>query len=99
MIGGQQLAEGGRCFARRGAHEIAPLRIQGTVHAISDRCPHNGASLAIGQIEGTPIKCAHGLRFDTTTDWPRGAGGFALRPYPARVHDGRVEVDIGAAAD
>ena len=70
------------------------------MHAIADSCPHNGASLATGQLEGTTIKCrAHGLRFDIATGCPRGAGGFAVRTYRARVHDGRVEVDLGAAAD
>ena len=50
-------------------------------------------------LEGTTIKCrAHGLRFDVATGCPRGAGGFALRTYPVRVHDGRVEVDLGASA-
>ena len=95
-----QLAEGGRWFARREGHEIALFRIQGTVHAIADSCPHNGASLASGQLEGTTIKCrAHGLRFDIATGCPRGAAGFTVRTYPTRVHDGRVEVDLGAAAD
>ena len=96
----QQLAEGGRWFARRSGHEIALFRIQGTVHAIADSCPHNGASLATGQLEGTTIKCrAHGLRFDVATGCPRSAAGFALRTYPARVHDGRVEVDLGTSVD
>lgn len=99
VLGEQQLADGGRWFARRGGHEIALFRIRGTVHAIADSCPHAGASLATGQLEGTTIKCrAHGLRFDITTGCPRGAGGFALRIYPARVRDGRVEVDLGASA-
>ena len=81
LLGEQQLAEGGRWFARRGKHEIALFRAEGTVHAIADSCPHNGASLATGQLEGTTMeKCrAHGLRFDITTGCPRGAGGFALR--------------------
>jgi 3-phenylpropionate/trans-cinnamate dioxygenase ferredoxin component len=100
VLGEQQLAEGGRWFARRGGHEIALFRIQGTVHAIADSCPHNGASLATGLLEGTTIKCrAHGMRFDITTGCPRAAGGFALRTYRTRVHDGRVEVDLGTSAD
>ena len=99
VLGEHQLAEGGRWFARRCAHEIALFRIQGTVHAIADSCPHNGASLATGQLEGTTIKCrAHGLRFDIATGCPRVAGGFTVRTYPARVQDGRVEVDLGASA-
>jgi 3-phenylpropionate/trans-cinnamate dioxygenase ferredoxin subunit len=68
------------------------------VHAIADSCPHNGAPLATGQLEGTTIKCrAHGLRFDIATGCPSGASGFALRTYSARVHDGRVELPLGAA--
>jgi nitrite reductase/ring-hydroxylating ferredoxin subunit len=55
VIGEQQLAESGRWFAHRGAHEIALFGIQGTVHAIVDSCPHNGASLVTGQLEGTTI--------------------------------------------
>ena len=99
VLGEQQLADGGRWFARRGGHEIALFRIRGTVHAIADSCPHTGASLATGLLEGTTIKCrAHGLRFDITTGCPRGAAGFALRTYPTRVHDGRVEVDLGTSA-
>lgn len=99
VLGEHELAEGGRWFARRGGHEVALFRIQGTVHAIADSCPHAGASLVTGQLEGTTIKCrAHGLRFDVATGCPRVAGGFALRTYPVRVHDGRVEVDLGASA-
>ena len=90
VLGEQQLAEGGRWFARRGEHEIALFRVQGTVHAIADSCPHNGASLATGQLEGTTIKCrAHGLRFDITTGCPRGAGGFARLPGPRARRPGR----------
>jgi len=100
VLGEHELAERGRWFARRGGHEIALFRIEGTVHAIADSCPHAGASLATGLLDGTTIKCrAHGLRFDLATGCARGAGGFALRTYPARVHDGRVEVDLGASAN
>src|SRR6478735_7319252 len=79
VVGEDQLAEGGRWFARRDGHEIALFRVQGTVHAIADSCPHNGASLATGELEGTTIKCrAHGLRFDIATGCPRGAAGFTV---------------------
>lgn len=100
VLGEQDLGEGGRWFARRGGHEIALFRIDGAVHAIADSCPHAGASLAAGELDGTTIKCpAHGLRFDLATGCMRGAGGFALHTYPVRFHRGRVEVDLGAAAD
>ncbi|MDN8618575.1 Rieske (2Fe-2S) protein [Variovorax ginsengisoli] len=98
VLGDQDLAAGGRCFARHGGHEIALFRIQGAVYAIADSCPHAGASLASGELEGATIRCpAHGLRFDLVTGYARG-GGFAMRIYPVRVHEGRVEVDLGATA-
>ncbi|WP_046114892.1 aromatic ring-hydroxylating dioxygenase subunit alpha [Aquincola tertiaricarbonis] len=36
----------------------------GTVHAFDDRCPHRGASLSLGRIEGDRLECAyHGWQF------------------------------------
>ncbi|MGO4394292.1 Rieske (2Fe-2S) protein [Variovorax sp. M-6] len=100
LLGEHELAERGRCFARRDGHEIALFCIEDTVHAIADSCPHAGASLARGALEGTTIQCpAHGLRFDLANGCSRGAGGgLAVRTYPVRVLDGRVEVDFGEAA-
>ncbi len=44
---------------------IVLFNIDGTIHAIDNSCPHNGASLASGKLEGTFLQCpAHGLRFD-----------------------------------
>ncbi|MDM0054021.1 Rieske 2Fe-2S domain-containing protein [Variovorax sp. J22R115] len=99
LIAEHELTERGRCFARRDGHEIALFRIEDTVHAIADSCPHAGASLARGALDGTTIRCpAHGLRFDLPSGCIHGAGGgLAVRTYPVRVHAGRVEVDLGDA--
>ncbi|MDM0047382.1 Rieske (2Fe-2S) protein [Variovorax sp. J22R115] len=99
LLGEQELSERGRGFARRDGHEIALFRIEDTVHAIADGCPHAGASLARGALDGTTIQCpAHGLRIDLASGCIHGAcGGLAVRTYPVRVHDGRVEVDLGEA--
>ncbi len=47
-------------------HELVLWRdASGAVHAASDRCPHRGASLAMGRVEGDTLECAyHGWRFD-----------------------------------
>ena len=39
----------------------------GTYALVADRCPHRGASLSCGMIEGDAIRCAyHGWKFDRT---------------------------------
>jgi 3-phenylpropionate/trans-cinnamate dioxygenase ferredoxin subunit len=89
------LPEGGRWLARRAGHEFALFRIGGRIYAIDDTCPHAGASLAGGKLEGTTLGCrAHGLRFDLATGCMRGGPGLAVRSYAVRERDGRIEIDI-----
>jgi 3-phenylpropionate/trans-cinnamate dioxygenase ferredoxin subunit len=65
------------------------------VHAIENSCPHNGASLASGQLDGRILRCpAHGLRFDLTTGCMPGAGGLCLTKLPLDVRDGRLVVTV-----
>jgi len=68
---------------------IVVLRIDGQLHAIRDECPHAGASLADGTLEGTVITCPrHGSQFDVTTGArERGPSDFPIRTYRV-VSDG-----------
>jgi 3-phenylpropionate/trans-cinnamate dioxygenase ferredoxin subunit len=96
-----ELAPGGRRLAFAGGRSIVLFNIEGTVHAIENSCPHNGASLASGQLDGRILRCpAHGLTFDLTTGCMPGARGLCLTKLPVDVRDGRlvVTVDDPAAA-
>lgn len=97
-IPAEQLPAGGRWLVRRSGFEIALFNIDGALFAIDDSCPHNGASLAGGRLEGTTVACrAHGLRFDLGSGCMRGGGGLRARVYPVRVNKGCIEIDITPA--
>jgi len=56
---------GQRVFLKLGEQSIVLLNIENRLYAIDDRCPHQGASLYSGKVEGCAIKCpAHGLCFN-----------------------------------
>ena len=49
-------------------HQILVIASDQGFYAIRDKCPHMGASLFPGKLEGTVIQCKdHGLRIDLKT--------------------------------
>lgn len=73
---------------------IAVFNIDGTYHAIEDRCTHDDGTLSQGKVEGCEIICPrHQARFSLLT-------GAALCPpayepvatFPVRVEEGMVQV-------
>lgn len=68
---------------------IVVIRLGARLHAIRDECPHAGASLADGALEGSIITCPrHGSQFDVTTGArERGPSDFPIRTYRV-VSDG-----------
>lgn len=81
-----------RAFVLIDGRSIALFRVDNTIYAIDDSCPHNGASLASGKLDGCFVQCpAHGLRFNLATGSMRG-GGLAVATYPTRVIDGSLEI-------
>jgi 3-phenylpropionate/trans-cinnamate dioxygenase ferredoxin component len=92
------LAPGQRRLAFVEGRSIALFNIAGTVHAIDNACPHNGAGLAGGQLEGCVLRCpAHGLPFDLRTGCMPGAGGLSLTTFPVETIDGQLVVSLDAA--
>jgi len=50
-----------------GGREILLARVQGRYYAIDNRCPHMGARLSQGRLEGSIITCPrHGSKFDVS---------------------------------
>lgn len=80
-----------------GTRRIALIHAGDQFYALEDTCPHKGAPLSEGDVEGTELVCPwHAAAFDLATGAhlcppaPRGVATF-----PVRVVDGAVEVDVG----
>ncbi|MBJ9952233.1 MULTISPECIES: Rieske 2Fe-2S domain-containing protein [Acinetobacter] len=78
---------GERTFLQVKKKFLVLFNIEGKFYAIDDSCPHQGASLFSGQLDGKVIQCcAHGLRFDVES-------GHLLNSTHLRVNSYRIELD------
>ena len=88
------LGTGKRARVQADGVDIALFNVDGRIYAIDDSCPHSGASLLFGKLDGRLVQCpAHGLRFDLATGCMRG-GGMTVRAYPVEVVAGRVRITL-----
>ncbi|WP_241019185.1 Rieske 2Fe-2S domain-containing protein [Paraburkholderia sp. Tr-20389] len=87
-----ELAPGQRKIVFVEGRCIALFNIDGELRAIDDACPHNGASLLTGRLEGSVLRCpAHGLPFDLLTGCSPASRALCLTTFPLRqVEDGIV---------
>jgi nitrite reductase (NADH) small subunit/3-phenylpropionate/trans-cinnamate dioxygenase ferredoxin subunit len=89
----------GRSFLVAG-RMIAVFHQVGQYFAINDLCPHMGASLAEGYVEGTSVTCPwHAWRFDIANglwlDNPKSK--VCTDSYPVRVVGDEIQVQLPSA--
>ena len=74
---------------------IALFNIDGKFHAIDDTCPHAGAPLADGRINGCLVTCPwHAIRFDVTTGCMPGQAEKSVATFPVFITGDQVEVEV-----
>ena len=80
---------------RVGDEWLCMVRLPEGVTAFVDRCPHRGAPLSEGSLEGSVLTCArHTWQFDVRTGALVGLRApDRLLMRAAREHDGVIEVD------
>jgi len=79
----------------RSGKQIALFRVNDQFYALDDACPHAGASLAAGRIEGRFVRCrGHGLKFELSTGRAKVGGLLCAASYPVRVEEMSVKGDI-----
>ena len=88
-------APGKRGFLFVDGKGIALFNVSGTVYAIDDSCPHSGASLFGGKIEGRTVQCpAHGLKFNLATGCMPNGGSLAVRSHAIGLVNGKIAITL-----
>jgi len=86
---------GGRALLELAGKSIALFNVEGELLAIDDSCPHQGASLCGGRLDGRLIQCtAHGLRFDLRSGYLLNSTALKVARYPVEVVDGQAFIVI-----
>lgn len=74
---------------------VALFNIDGTFHAVENKCAHRAGPLAEGFVSGNVVFCPwHDWQFDVTTGACVNAPGFRVRSFSVSVQDGDVLVDV-----
>ena len=79
-----------------GEKKIAIYKVQGTLYATDNVCPHAFALLTDGFVEGDTVECPlHGAVFHIPTGKCMAAPAESdLKTYSVKVEDDRVFVDL-----
>jgi nitrite reductase/ring-hydroxylating ferredoxin subunit len=96
LCGADQLWDGEmECF-HAGGTNILLLKINGQLHAFQGHCPHQGAALVEGELDGGLLVCAaHRWQFDATNGQGVNPRSARLKCFPVRVVERKVIVEVG----
>ena len=84
---------GARLLLEGDGYSLALFNVDGQFYAIGDSCPHQGASLCGGRLEGRVIQCcAHGLRFDLASGYLVNSKALKVASYPVEQQGGQVYI-------
>jgi 3-phenylpropionate/trans-cinnamate dioxygenase ferredoxin component len=92
-----ELAPGQRKLLFVEGRSLVMFNIGGELVAIDNSCPHNGAALSSGQLDGSVLRCpAHGLRFDLLAGGQPGAGKLCVQTFPVHTVGDKVMLALEA---
>ena len=74
---------------------IALFNLDGNYYAIDDTCPHVGAPLGEGWIDGDRVACPmHGWEFEIKTGKGLTVPGCSVTKYDVQVENGEIQISI-----
>ncbi|NOX24237.1 MAG: Rieske 2Fe-2S domain-containing protein [Actinobacteria bacterium] len=83
-------------------HQFALTHVDGSFHALDNRCPHQGGPLGEGSIECTDegecyLRCPwHGWDFDPVTGNTPGGFDDGIAAFPVEIRDGEIFVGLAS---
>ena len=89
--------EDGMTLAKAGETFVLLSSVNGEIYATSRSCPHAGAALNYGFLEGSEVMCPlHGAMFDVKTgDVVMGPASHGLRCFPVKIEGEDIFIDQG----
>lgn len=91
----QKIVDGRPLLIIAGGRRLCIARHNDRIHALADRCPHNGESLSKGRINfaGEVVCPWHGYRYPLAGG-PCPSGGSEAESFPVREDDSGVFVAV-----
>ena len=88
------VAEGGVTTVEVEGKKLAIAKVEGEYFAVTDRCPHAGASIGEGWTSGHhQVVCPlHRIKFNLKTGRCTTGEGYNIRTYPTKMEDGTLFV-------
>lgn len=87
---------GSRLSTQIGDKTVAVFNVDGTIYALEDYCPHAGALLSEGPIEGNTIVCPwHAAAFELETgDLIEGPCFRGVQRYDVKIQGGKIQIAV-----
>ncbi|HMG30371.1 MAG TPA: non-heme iron oxygenase ferredoxin subunit, partial [Jiangellaceae bacterium] len=91
-----EVPDGGALCATVVGVDVALIRMDGEIHAVSDTCSHEQVSLSEGEVDDGEIECwQHGSRFDLRSGQPTSLPATEpIAVYPVKIDGDDVLVDV-----
>ena len=94
-IRADELAPGQSMSVMVNGRNVALFNIDGTFHALENKCAHRAGPLAEGSLSGQVVFCPwHDWQFDVTSGECVNAPGVSVQSFSVSVTDGDVLVDV-----
>lgn len=99
LIALERCLPGKGTFVEHGGRELAVFVMgDGSVHVVDNSCPHAGGNLSAGEVESGVVTCPwHQWQFRLDSGVCVDSPAARVPRYPARIHDGWVEVELTQA--